>query len=279
MARLSDNERRALRERIRALEAGGGSAAAVAAGRPVLPFGVAAIDAVLPGGGLAAGALHEITGAGPDEEDGAVAAAFAAGILARLARPGGGVGGAVLWCLVRSDLHAPGLAGLGLDPARLLVVRGRRDADVLWAMEEALREGGGSGDGNGDGSVAAVLGEVSDLPATAGRRLQLAAETSGVTALVLRRWPTGGIAARQRGVPTAATTQWRVAALPSVPAAPGEPGVGRPLWHVELLRCRGAAAGVPASWIVEGCDASGHVALPAGLADRPARPRDRARPG
>ncbi|HEY0522326.1 MAG TPA: damage-inducible protein [Stellaceae bacterium] len=258
------------------LEAGGsGSGAAAAAKRPALPFGIAAIDALLPGGGLAAGALHEIMGAGPDEEDGAVTAAFAAGILARLARGGTG-GGTVLWCLVRSDLHAPGLARLGLDPARLVVVRGRRDADVLWAMEEALREGGGGG---GNGPVAAVLGEVSGLPATAGRRLQLAAETSGVTALVLRRWPTGAVAARQRGVPTAASTRWRVAALPSVPAAAGEPGVGRPLWRVELLRCRGAAAGVPASWIVEGCDASGHVALSAGLADRPARPRDRARPG
>src|SRR6267378_2192135 len=54
--------------------------------RGVLPFGVAAIDRVLPGGGLARGALHEILGAGGDEEDGALAAAFAAGILGRLAR-------------------------------------------------------------------------------------------------------------------------------------------------------------------------------------------------
>jgi protein ImuA len=238
MARLSDSERRALRERIRVLEAG--SSGAAAAGRPVLPFGVAAIDAVLPGGGLTAGALHEIMGAGPDEEDGAVAAAFAAGILARLARRHGVGGSVALWCLVRGDLYAPGLAGLGLDPARLIVVRGRRDAEVLWAMEEALREGGG---GRG---IVAVLGEVSGLSATAGRRLQLAAETSGVTALALRRWPTGAVAARQRGMPTAAATRWRVTALPSVPAAAGEPGVGRPLWRVELLRCRGAVAGVPA---------------------------------
>src|SRR6266849_2250514 len=50
----------------------------------VLPFGVAALDGALPGGGLALGAVHEITGVGGDEEDGAAAAGFAAGILARL---------------------------------------------------------------------------------------------------------------------------------------------------------------------------------------------------
>src|SRR5439155_13604389 len=50
----------------------------------VLPFGVAALDGALPGGGLALGAVHEILGAGGDEEDGAAVAGFAAGILARL---------------------------------------------------------------------------------------------------------------------------------------------------------------------------------------------------
>src|SRR5438876_651130 len=67
-----------LRERIRQIE----RPAATAHG--VLPFGIAAIDRVLPGGGLALGALHEILGADGDEEDGALAAAFAATILGRL---------------------------------------------------------------------------------------------------------------------------------------------------------------------------------------------------
>src|SRR5438105_11714187 len=66
----------ALRERIRQIER--------PARHGVLPFGVAAIDRALPGGGLALGAVHEILGQGGDEEDGAVAAGFAAGILARL---------------------------------------------------------------------------------------------------------------------------------------------------------------------------------------------------
>src|SRR6266566_370839 len=66
----------ALRDQIRHIEQ--------PARHGVLPFGVAALDDALPGGGLALGAVHEITGAGGDEEDGAAAAGFAAGILARL---------------------------------------------------------------------------------------------------------------------------------------------------------------------------------------------------
>src|SRR3954464_9870989 len=66
----------ALRDRIRRIE--------TPVRHGVLPFGVAAIDRALPGGGLALGAVHEILGQGGDEEDGATAAGFAAGILARL---------------------------------------------------------------------------------------------------------------------------------------------------------------------------------------------------
>src|SRR5215472_1722476 len=88
----------------------------------VLPFGVSAIDAALPGGGLVRGALHEVSGLGGDEEDGAVAAAFLTGILARLApsQP-------VLWCLAADDLYGPGLVARGLVSQRILVVRARDD--------------------------------------------------------------------------------------------------------------------------------------------------------
>jgi len=50
----------------------------------------------------------------------------------------------------------------------------------------------------------------------AGRRLQLAAEHSGVTGLLLRRWRYAAEAAAERHRPTAAVTRWRVAALPSL---------------------------------------------------------------
>jgi protein ImuA len=249
-----------LRERIRRIER---PAAAV---HGVLPFGVAAIDRTLPGGGLARGAVHELLGMGGDEEDGALTAAFAAGILARLGphpnpppRAGEGTGGGiVLWCLPRPDLYGPGLAILGLDPARLVLVRARRDGEILSAIEEGLRSTG----------VAAVVGEVGAFPAVASRRLQLAAERSGVTAFVLRRWRDGARAARERDLPNASATRWRITAQPSVPAR-AEPGIGRPRWRVELLRCRG---GAPACWEVEVADATGSLSLVATLADRPNGP-------
>ena len=188
-----------LRERIRRIER---STAAIDG---VLPFGIAAIDRVLPGGGLARGALHEILGAGGDEEDGALAAAFVAGILGRLVAQRSSAGdGMVLWCLPRPDLYGPGLAAHGLDPARLVLVRAPRDGEILWAMEEGLRAPG----------IAAVVGEVGTLAAVASRRLQLAAERSGITAFLLRRWRDGGQAARERNLPNAAVTRWRIAAVP-----------------------------------------------------------------
>jgi protein ImuA len=245
----------ALRERIRHLEQ--------PARHDVLPFGVAAIDRALPGGGLALGAVHEILGAGGDEEDGAAAAGFAAGILARHGPIGGTgpTGGIVLWCLKRPDLYGPGLMAHGLDPARLVLVTARRDDDILWAIEEGLRSGVASG-------LSAVVGEVGQLTMVAGRRLQLAAERSGATALLLRRWRNGAEAAAERDQPSAALTRWRVAALPSAEIA-GEPGIGRPRWRVALLRVRG---GEPGAWDVEVADATGHVSLSAELADRPAAP-------
>jgi protein ImuA len=264
-----------LRERVRRIER------PAAAMHGVLPLGVATIDRALPGGGLARGALHEILGAGGDEEDSALAAAFTARILGRLILPtspsrpppipspacGGGVGweqavrgevGVILWCLARPDLYGPGLAAHGLDPGRIVLVRAPRDGEILWAMEEGLRASG----------ILAVVGEVGSLPAVASRRLQLAAERSGITAFLLRRWRDGGQAARERALPNAAITRWRITALPSR-TAPGVPGIGRPRWRVELLRCRG---GEPASWEMEVPDATDPISLATALADRPAAP-------
>lgn len=238
----------ALRQRLALIERGrrGDRSDAV---DPALPFGVAEIDRALPGGGIALGALHEVLGFGAAEEEAAEGAGFLAGILARL-EPGR----LVLWCARRGDLHAPGLMRHGLAPERLILARPQSETDVLWAMEEGLK----------CGALAAVVGEVNSLPLAASRRLQLAAETGGIAAFALRR-PMRSLPVGGEALPTAAVTRWRVAPCPS--RLTDEPGIGRPLWLVELLRCRG---GVPARWIVEACDEAGHVHLAPALADRPA---------
>jgi protein ImuA len=219
---------------------------------PPLSFGIAGIDAHLPSGGLAAGALHEIAGGGPDIEHGTAAALLIGGLLAR-AR------GRVLWAVERRDLFFPALDGVGLRPDRVVFAETGKSAAILLVMEEGLRHRG----------LAAVVGELSGrLTLTASRRLQLAAEATGVTAFALRRSRRHDDPAL--GEPTAAVTRWRVSALPSpppLPHAPEVPGLGRARWRLDLMRCRGGEA---FSWMVEACDAQGHLSLAADLADRPA---------
>lgn len=235
---------RQLRERISRLD----GSATLRGG--VVRLGLPEVDSRLPGGGLAAAALHEVAGAGAQVEHGAAATLLVAGLLAPLP-------GKVLWVLQQPDLFAPALAGVGLHPDRLLLVQAGRPALVLLVMEEGLRHAG----------LAAVVGEVSGkLGLTASRRLQLAAEASGVLAVALRRTPRFDDPALAQ--PTAAVTRWAVAALPSPPPlahAPATPGLGRGQWRLDLLRCRG---GVPHSWIVEACDAQGRLSLVSDLADR-----------
>ena len=210
--------------------------------RDPLAFGVGALDGHLPARGLARGAVHEVLEAGTTGEQTASAVLFVAGIAARLAGP-------VLWCLRRRDLFAPGLSSVGLHPDRILFVETWHEADVLPVLEEGLRQGG----------LAAVVGEVARFGLTPSRRLQLAAERSGVTALVLRRWR-----AAPEAEPTAAATRWRVTPAPAGPLPAS--GIGRPRWNVDLVRCKGAE---PRSWLLDACDEKGRLALPAHLADRP----------
>jgi protein ImuA len=217
----------------------------------VLSLGIPAIDRALPWGGLPRGCLHEIVAA----DSGAAAAGFAAMLLARLAERNGIVG----WCRRGPAPYGPGLAALGLDPARLIVIRPRSDTDLFWAMEEGLRSG----------ALAAMLAEAAAAPPVAVRRLQLAAEGCGAVALLLR--PAGAALA-----PTPAVTRWRIGGDRT-----GD-GVVRPCWAVELLRCRhgawapghvsgsAAPAGEGTAWRLEWNDETGGFPVAAELRHRSA---------
>lgn len=244
----------ALRAEVRAIESAGR-----ASERGCLPFDIGALDDKLAGGGLACAALHEISGAQPSLSDDAAATLFITGIAARLSTETHDA--PVLWALSRRDLFAPGLAQAGLGPNRLIQAECRSDEEVLAVMEDALRHGG----------LAAVVGEVGRAAMAATRRLQLAAEEGGTTALMLRLWRKGN--EDPLCVPSAAVTRWRIACAPSTPL-PVE-GIGRPRWHVDLTRQRG---GDPFHILLEATDAEGRLALPAEPAHRPPAP-DRADAG
>jgi protein ImuA len=195
---------------------------AAASREPCLRFGAPAIDEALPGGGLAAG-LHEICPAGGDLPHEAASTQAVAYLL-------GQGRGQVIWALSKRFLFAPGLAEAGLTPDRVIYVEAGCEADILAVGEEALRHGG-----LGGGVI-----ETHRLSLKASRRLQLAAEGSGVPCVALRLW--------KRGEPpsagTAAVTRWQVAPAPSYHPS----GLPRSAWRLDLVRCR---RGQPRSWRVE----------------------------
>ncbi len=193
-----------------------------------LPFGLPALDARLPQNGLAFGAVHEVA---PAAEDADLPAAFGF-LLALLARTPGEA--PLLLVLSAKKFtrcgtpHGHGLAGLGLDPSRLILVETGNDTEALWATEEAVRA-------HGPAAVATVFGGKLDLKSS--QRLLHAARDTKLPLLILR---TGG-----ESVPTA-TTRWRIGAAPGKRDRFGMLSGER--WHVTLERCRN---GQPGNWMLE----------------------------
>ncbi|WP_284735913.1 ImuA family protein [Dongia deserti] len=203
----------------------------------VLSTGMASVDAYLQEAGVPLGAVHEIAGHAGDEEQGAAGAGF----LARSLKSNAATGW-IAWITQDTDLYAPGLAAFGLDLRRLILVSARRDAEVCWALEEALRSR----------SLSAVVGETGVLTLNATRRLQLAAEQVGIPCFLLRRWRTQEAAQQQRAQPIAAVTRWRITPQPHARMPDQKlttlPELGPAHWRLDLWRCRNATA---ASWIME----------------------------
>jgi protein ImuA len=223
---------------------------------PRAVLGHAALDAVL-GGGLMAGRLHEVFA--NDAADASSAAGFALMLALRLTA---GRRGTILWLRAEEAearggrLHMPGLAGLGGDPGEVILGVLPDALALLRAAAEAVR----------CPALAVVVLEMWRSPRaldlTASRRLAVAAEQSGVTALLVR--------ADAAPTPSAAWTRWGIAAAASTPLEANAPGVTTV--DVTLLRQRAGAAG--GRWRVEWdrerlCfrppPVSGHVVpLPAG---------------
>ena len=197
-----------------------------------VPIGIDSIDHAL-GGGLARARLHELFAAEP--EDSGSAAGFAA-MLAGLAMP---PTAPLLWLRQEEAetrggrLHAPGLAEIGIDPARLVLVAVADPVTLLRAAADVVRCA------QIGAAVIELWGRPRALDLTASRRRAVAAEETGVTVLMLR----GGA----EPAPSAAQTRWQIAAAPSLALEAGAPG--HPAFDISLLRQRGRPDG--GRWRVE----------------------------
>jgi protein ImuA len=214
-------------------------AAAIAPGRVML--GHADVDAALQGG-LAVGAVHEVFAEGRQS---AAATGFIAGLAGRLGLAGNlGLAGRAIarrrplvW--VRQDfteiesgaVSMGGLAELGLDPRLLVTVRAADIDTALRTAADAL-----ACDALG-GVVLEVWGQARQLDLVASRKLTLAAQMSGVTALLLR------VGAEPQ--PSTAETRWIVRAAHSPPSTSAW---GAPVFDAQLVRNRHGPVG---RWIME----------------------------
>jgi len=219
-------QREALRQVIADIERGHAQS-----GRPrLVATGFPAVDQDLPDGGLASGAVHEISGP--------LAHGFAARILSQLAGP-------VLWFRPQKEkalLYAPTLQAMGCRVEHWFIAYTPTPRDLLWGLEEGLRSG----------AVDAVVGEPETaLTMTASRRLQLAAERGKTLGLILTGQQPGvhqsvGQLSPYQSVgqlsPSTLTSRWHISPAPSSDPA----GLAR--WQIHLLKLRNASA---ASWSVD----------------------------
>lgn len=187
----------------------------------VLPY---VIKNAFPHAEFPLGAVHEFISTGA--ENAASTSGFIAGILASLMRSGG----ASIWISSAGTIFPPALKSFGIAPDKIIFINLKKDKEILWAMEEALK----------CDSLSAVIGEIKELSFTNSRRLQLAVEQSHVTGFILRDKP------RNLNI-TACVTRWKISPLPGELQA-GMPGVGFPRWNVELLKVRN---GKPGNWEIE----------------------------
>ena len=192
-----------------------------------LKTGVAAVDALI-GGGMSFGRIHEFYAAQSDDS------AATAGFVAAMTIAASGNTGPVVWIRPKKGLRtggvlqAAGWAELGGAPENLLTIIAEDNSAMLRVAHDALRcRGSGI-------IVAEAWGRIPELDLTAGRRLSLAAEKSGLALLLIR--------VDADAAPSAAETRWQVAAAPSRACAANAPGAAT--FDIDLLRQRGGPAGL-----------------------------------
>ncbi|MBN8599051.1 MAG: hypothetical protein J0L78_15370 [Planctomycetes bacterium] len=233
------------------------------------------LDRDLPEQGLAFGRVHEWLGLLPPVTDGGEQTSHwkkawspPLTFLIHLARAALGVAdntqSRIVWIArpggAGSSLrpYAPALGAGSADTSRRnllassLFVSASSAPERLWAADLALRSR----------AAIAVIADGSGFDLSATRRLQLAAEASGVLCLITRP-------AYEQSVLSASTTRWLVRTCPSPSLSATSPNLAR-RWTVSLLRCKGVqpAPGAPRLWTLEHDHATRAFAVVSDLRDR-----------
>jgi protein ImuA len=189
----------------------------------LLAIGAPAVDLRLQGG-IVRNGLHEFFGA--VKMDATAAAAFALMLALRLAEP------RIFWISGDKErqasgrLYPPGLAEMGGDPAKMLLVQAADLRDALRAAADSIRSKAAGA------VILEAQGNAKLIDLTSTRRLALAAAETGVLVLLVR-----GDAVP---MPSAASTRWQVKSAPSVPLPGNAPGLAT--FDISLLRHRGGIA-------------------------------------
>lgn len=184
------------------------------------------LEEVFPSGAFPLGMVHEFQ---LDRRRIRCSMAATVGFISAMVSPLLLNGGLMLWLGTGRSVFPPALMSFGVRPDRVIFIDIQRPRDVLWATEEALK----------CGAVSVVVAEVGGLDLTVSRRLQLSAEQSKATGLLIRTDEHAGI--------TSSASRWRITPV-SGQLPDGLPGVGFPQWKVELLRLRNGTTG---SWQIQ----------------------------
>ncbi len=179
-------------------------------------------ESAFPGRVFPLGAIHEFVSHQP--ADAASTSGFISAVVGKLTQRGG----LCLWVSPDRSIFPAGLRHFGLEPERIVFVHPKKTTDALWVTEEALK----------CQSLTTVIADIRDLGFTESRRLQLAAEKSGVTGFIHRYAPFSENA-------VACAARWKITPLPS--AAGHLPGIGYSCWEVQLTKVKN---GRPFSWKV-----------------------------
>ena len=185
-----------------------------------IKIGFLAIEHAFPNATFPVGCTHEFLYT--SEEDIAPTTGFIAVLLSKLTQ----FDGATIWISSSRTVFPPALKRFGVEPHNIIFIDLQNEKDVLLAIEQSLQ----------CKRIAAVVGEVKHISFKESRRLQLAAEQSRVTALLVRQ--------QSKNLnTTACVSRWHITALPRE-LPDGMPGIGFPRWNVELLRIRNGKPGV-----------------------------------